>query len=226
MSKVSSIDYPSYSGSNVSVNGNNLSSTSLSSGVLNTNYQMSNAEKAIYDYAQGALASLLPQVNTFSADTQNSLQSQIDAYTSQGTKTIDSVYTPMIKNLQNDIASRFGNFDNSIFMDNLESIEDKRASAVSSFAQDVMAKKNDLVNNELNNRYSYINLLNTMQNQPVQNALNYINAALGGSASANSYNNNLYNTLYKQYTSGGSSNSNLASMLSNALLSSGMGGGL
>lgn len=221
MSKVSSVDYPSYSGSNVSLNGNNVATTSFSNGVVNTNYNMSDAQKALYDYAQSALTSLVPQVNTFSPDTINSLQSQIDAYTSQGQNTIDSVYTPMIKSLENDIASRFGNFDNSIFMNNLNSIENKRANAVSAFAQDVMAKKSDLINNELANRYSYINLLNTLQNQPMQTALNYISTALGGSSSANSYNNNLYSTLYKQAATSGSSNANVASALSNMLSSGG-----
>jgi len=217
MSKVSSVDYPTYTGSNVSVNGNNISSTSLANGVVNANYNMSDSEKAIYDYAQSALANLLPQVNTFLPDTLNSLQSQIDAYTNQGTNEINNIYSPMIKNLQNDIASRFGNFDNSMFMDNLNNIESKRSDAVSAFAQDVMAKKSDLVNNELQNRYNYIDLLNNMQNQSTQNALSYINAALGGSSSANSYNNNLYNALSKLSSQGQSSTSNLASYLANSL---------
>jgi len=222
MSKVSSVDYPTYTGSNISVNGNNVSSTSLANGTLNSNYNMSDSEKAIYEYAQSTLANILPQVNTFLPETLNSLQSQIDAYTNQGTKTINNVYSPMLKNLQNDIASRFGNFDNSIFMDNLNGIESKRGDAVSAFAQDVMAKKSELVNNELQNRYSYIDLLNTMQNQPTQNALSFINSALGGSSSANSYNNNLYNALYKLTQQGQSSTSNLSSLLASTL---GLGSG-
>jgi len=217
MSKVSSVDYPTYTGSNISVNGNNVSSTSLANGVLNSNYNMSDGEKAIYDYAQSTLANILPQVNTFLPETLNSLQSQLDAYTNQGTKTINNVYTPMLKNLQNDIASRFGNFDNSIFMDNLNGIESKRSDAVSAFAQDVMAKKSELINNELQNRYSYIDLLNNLQNQSTQNALSYINSALGGSSSANSYNSNLYNALYKLTQQGQSSTNNLSSLLASTL---------
>jgi hypothetical protein len=220
MSKVSSVgypNYPTYTNGQVSINNSPVASASLVNGAVSTNYNMPDSERAIYDYAQTTLANILPQVNTFLPETLNSFQSQLDAYTAQGTKTINNMYSPMIKNLQNDIASRFGNFDNSMFMDNLNSIESKRGDAVSAFAQDIMAKNSELVNNELKNRYAYIDLLNNMQNQPMQNALSYINTALGGSANANSYNNNLYNALYKQSSSGQDSVGTLASYLANSL---------
>lgn len=217
MSKVSSIDYPTYTSGQVSVNNQPVASATLTNGVLSSNYNMSDAEKAIYNYAQQTLASLIPQVNSFSPETMNSLQSQVNAYKANGENTINSVYTPMIKSLEHDIASRFGNFDNSIFMDNLNNIESKRSDAISSFAQDVMAKQSELENNELNNRYNYINLLNTLQNQPLQNALNYIGTALGSSSNVNSYNSNLYNSLYKQYLQNQGGSGNLNSALSSAL---------
>lgn len=198
MSKVSSIDYPSFTNGQISVNGTPVANSTLANGVINSNYNMSDVEKYIYNYAQNTLANILPQLNVFSPDTMGSLQSQIDAYTNQGTNTIDSIYAPMIKSLKNDIASRFGNFDNSIFMDNLNSIESKRSQAVSSFAQDIMSKRNELINNELANRYAYADFLSQIQNQTANNILSYISAALGSSSNANSYNNNLYSALYKQ----------------------------
>jgi len=219
MSKVSSVDYPSYTGSNVSVNGNNVSSTSLANGVLSSNYNMSDSEKAIYDYAQNTLANILPQLNVFSPDTQSNIQSQLDAYKAQGVDTINQTYTPMIKNLENDIASRFGNFDNSMFMDNLNGIESKRSDAVSSLSQDLLAKRNTLVDDQLNNQYTYADFLNNLQNQSYNNALSSISTALGGSSTANSYNNNLYSTLYKQAqaSNSNSSSSAITSLLANAL---------
>lgn len=217
MSKVSSADYPTYTGGQVSINNQPVATASLADGVLRSNYNMSDAEKALYDYAQQTLASIVPQVNVFSPETLSALQSQINAYKANGEDTINSVYTPMIKSLENDIASRFGNFDNSVFMDNLNNIESKRSDAISSFAQDVMAKQSDLENNELNKRYNYIDLLNTLQNQPIQNALNYINTALGSSSNANSYNTNLYNALYKQSLQNTGNTSGLNSTLSGAL---------
>lgn len=218
MSKVSSVEYPTFTSGQVSVNNKPVATASYSNGTVNSNYNMSENEKAIYNYAQSTLANVLPQVNTFLPETIAALQSELDAYTAQGTNAINNVYTPMIKSMQNDIASRFGNFDNSMFMDNLNSIESKRSDAVSAFAQDIMAKKNELYNNELENRYNYIDLLNNVQNQTIANALSYINTALGSSSSANSYNNNLYNALYKQALAKQSgSNNNLSSALASVL---------
>lgn len=217
MSKVSSSDYPSFTKGQVSINNQPVASASMSNGVINSNYNMSDAEKAAYDYAQNALASILPQLNVFSPEVQNSLQSQLDAYKNQGIKTIDSVYTPMIKSMENDIASRFGNFDNSIFMNNLNNIESKRSDAISSFAQDVLARQSQLENDELNRRYTLADFLNGVQNQSMQNALSMINTALGGSTSANSYNNNLYNSLYKQSLQNQSNTGDASLILAKAL---------
>ena len=80
----------------------------------------------------------------------------------------------MIDNLKSDIAARFGNFDNSVFLNNLNKIESKRSDSISSLAQDILAKKDELVNNELSNRYTYLSFLQDIQNQTNSNILNYI----------------------------------------------------
>lgn len=216
MSKVSNIDYPSYTGSSVSI-GDSKATASLLNGVLSTNYNMSDNEAQIYNYALSTLANILPQLNTFSTDTQSSIQSQLDAYKNQGVDAINQTYTPMIRDLKNDIASRFGNLDNSIFSENLDNIESKRSDAVSAFAQDVLSKQSNLENDELDRRYALAQFLSGMSNNIYDNALSTINTALGGSSSVNNYNNNLYNALYKQYLTSSSSNSSLSSALSNAL---------
>ncbi len=223
MSKVSSVEYPTYSGSSVSIGGSKAT-TGLSNGVLTSNYQMSDNEQAIYDYAMKTLLESLPTVNTLSPETQQSLQSQLNAYTNKGIDSINQIYTPMISDLQNDVASRFGNLDNSIFTDNLNQIESNRSDAISSFAQDILAKQSELEDAQLNRQYSFIDLLTGVSDNIYSNALNAISTALGSSSNANSYNSNLYNALYKQYLSNNTSGSQLASSLGNALgLTSGSG---
>ncbi|SRR5574344_52131 len=199
MSKVSTPTFPQYAGGTVSINDEEKATSKLSAGKLLSNYQMNDYEKAIYDYSQKTLAELLPQLNNFSASTLSDLQSQLNAYKSNGTNAINQIYNPMINNLKNDIASRFGNLDNSMFMNNLNNIEGKRADAVSSFAQDVMARQSELLNEEMARRYTLADFLGTMQSLPLQNATSLLNLALNGSNSINSYNTNLYNSLYKQY---------------------------
>ena len=148
------------------------------------------------------------------------MQSQVDAYTNKGLDIINDTYTPMINDLKNDIASRFGNFDNSVFMDNLNSIESSRADAMNSLAQDVMTQQSNLINDELSRRYNYLNLLSGTQNQMINNILSYLGAAMQNSSAGNSYNQASYNA-----TNGGSGGSsfdftNLLSTLGQAFLKS------
>ncbi len=177
LSKTSSSSTPTFTNGAISLNDIVKATTKNSGSTVTSNYNMSENEKALYDYAQSTLAEILPSVNTFSDETISSIQNQLAAYTKQGQKTLDSIYSPIINNLKNDIASRFGNFDNSMFMDNLETIEGNRALAMSDLAESVLSKQDELVDNELSSRYNYINLLNTLQNQTLNNALNYINAS-------------------------------------------------
>lgn len=225
MSKVtSSYEYPSYSGGSVSI-GDSKASTGLSNGILASNYDMSEPEAAIYNYALNTLATILPQVNTFSQDTADSINSQVNAYKNQGVDTINQIYNPMISNLKNDIVSRFGNLDNSMFSDNLNDIESKRSSAISSFAQDVLAKQNELETSELKKRYALVDLLSGIANNTYNNALNAISTALGGSSSANSYNSTLYKALSDLSTSNYGSSLNTSGLLSSLLgLTSSSGG--
>ena len=167
---------PSYSSGVVNINGEEKASHYKKGNTIYSNYNMSDREKKIYDFAQNSFLENLPNINVFSADTQKSLQ------------TINDFYTPMLSNLKNDIASRFGNFDNSIFMDNLSDIESNRADAMSALTQDILAKQNELYNDELNRRYNYLNFLGNVQNQSTANIMNYLQLAANNSSSGNSYN--------------------------------------
>lgn len=200
-----STKYPSYSSGSVSVNGTTKATNSKNGNNVSSSYNMSDVEKGIFDYSQNSLLNSLPQINVFSGDTQKNINSQIEAYKNKGLQTLNDTYTPIINNLKNDIASRFGNFNNSVFMDNLNSIENNRANAMSNLVQDIEAQRNTLYNNELEQRYNYLNFLNNLQNQITNNALGYINSAQSNAQLGNSYNQAAYNTnqqlyqnLYKQ----------------------------
>lgn len=212
MSKISTPTPPSqyYGGGQVSINGNPKATANFQGGMLNSNYNMNEYEKAIYEYSQSALAQMLPQLNTFSPEVMNAMQQQLGAYQNQGINMINQTYTPMISNMKNDIASRFGNFDNSMFMNNLNSIESKRADAVSGFAQDVLARQSQLMSEEMNRRYGLAEFMASMQGLPLQNANSFLDKALNSANQANSYNNNLYNNMYKQYMQGLQTAGNIA----------------
>ena len=119
----------------------------------------------------------------------------------------------MLRDLKNDVASRFGNLDNSVFMDNLNSIEANRAESVNNLAQDVMSKRDELVSNELAQRYTYLNFLQDIQNQMNSNIMNYISGSQSNSSSGNSYNSQSYNAA----RSSGSTFGNYANLASGVL---------
>lgn len=184
---------PSYSAGTVSINGNAVASNAKKGNNVISNYSMSDIEKGIYDTAQQELLASLPKINVFSQATQNDINSQLEAYKNKGMQTINDTYNPLLENLKTDIASRFGNLNNSVFFDNLNSIEKNRANAISDLAQDIEAQRSDLFNNELSKRYNYLNFMNDLQNQITDNILNYLGVAQENSSSGTAYNQNLAN---------------------------------
>lgn len=142
-----------------------------------TNYNLNSNQQKAFDYAQKAFADGLSSINVFSEDTQKQLNNQVDAYTQNALKELNTLYAPMLQNVREDSARRFGNLDNSVFLDNLNSVENNRANALSSLAQNIVAKQNELINDELQNRYNYLNFMNAYQNQVMNNALNFSNLA-------------------------------------------------
>ena len=180
----------SFTNGTVRVNGQTKASTYKKGNTVYTDYNMSPYEKQAYDYAQKSFAENLPKLNVFSEDTQKQLQKQMNAYKNKGIETINNIYTPMLDNMKTDIASRFGNFDNSSFLNSLNDIESSRANAISDFAQNMTLKENDLINDELSRRYQYMSFLNGINNQALSNLSTY--SALtsrnssGGNSSSNS----------------------------------------
>ncbi|MDD3435566.1 MAG: hypothetical protein PHC64_00280 [Candidatus Gastranaerophilales bacterium] len=207
MSKVSSANYPQYSSSSISV-GDSKASTGVLNGVLTSDYDMSDAEETIYNYALSTLAGILPGVNIFDTDTLASIKSEVDAYKDRGIQEINDLYNSSLLDLENDAASRFGNLDNSIFADSLNDLESDRSSAVNSFAQDILAKQSELEADELTQRYALIELLSGLSGDIYGNALNAISTALGGSSSYNSYNKDLYNAISDVSSLKGSNSTN------------------
>ena len=178
--------------STVSINGKTKASSVNRNGNISTNYNMSDWEKSVYDYAGNALKNDISKVNVLSPQVQQNLQSQVNAYTQKGIDSINSTYNPMINSTKNDIASRFGNLDNSSFLNKLSAIENSRAKANSILAQDILEKKDELIGNELQRRYDYLNFMNNIQSQITNNAMQYIQGVQSGvgSASATAKQNN------------------------------------
>lgn len=206
---------PKYSSGTVNINGQTKATTSKYGDNVTTNYIMSADEKKAYDYAQKAFAENLASANVFDSDTRKSINSQLEAYAKKGTKAINDIYNPMIDDTKNDIAKRFGNLDNSSFLNSLDAIESNRSDAVSSLGQDLVLMQNDLTNDELSRRYNYLSFLDGYVNNINSNAMSY-----GNMAQSNSNAGTAFNSGYSSSGTNWGNTSNLMAQIGTQILRS------
>lgn len=159
------------------IGGDDVVTKKVSGNKITTNYNLSDTEKSLLDYTNNNLLSGLENINVFSDETKQSIQNQLDAYKTLGINTINDTYTPMFRELKSDIASRFGNFDNSIFMDNLNEIEKNRTQALEDLTLEIINKQSELYQTELENRYNYLDQLTSANQNVYSNILNFLQLA-------------------------------------------------
>ncbi len=171
------LSYPKYPNASLSLNGDEIANTKVTKKKISTNYNLTEDEKNLLDYTNKNLLSGLKNINVFSDEQRKGIQEQVDAYKKQGLTTLNETYTPMFRELKADIASRFGNLDNSIFMDNLNEIEKNRAKALETLTENILAKQSELYETELNNRYNYLNQLASVNQNLYSNIINFLQLA-------------------------------------------------
>lgn len=159
---------------NYSINGESVTTRKQTKKGTNIDYKLSETENNILDYTNKNLLNGLENINVFSEDLQKQIQKQIDAFKAQGIREINETYTPMFEKLKTDIASRFGNLDNSIFLDNLNEIEKNKTNAITTLTENILAKQNDLYETEMQNRYNYLNALSNINESIYSKILNYL----------------------------------------------------
>ena len=218
-------EFPSFSNGVLSLNGQVKAKTVKNGDTVQSDYNLSDFENKALQYVQETLANKMPELNVFSADVIKNINSQLEAYKNNAINSINKIYEPLLNNLKNDIASRFGSFSNSTFMNNLNDIESKRAEAISSLAQNLAAQRSELENNELAKRYEYLNFLNNYQNNFYNNLLNAVGISQQNASMGNSYNASAYGRDYNQYLSNQrtqnaqqNANNYMAQMLLSALI--------
>ena len=191
--------YPEYSGGAITINGKNVATTSKQGNSINTNYNMSKKEKKILNSIQSNMNTSLKNLFNISDNQKALWTQQLDAMKNQGINSINEIYTPMETNLRNNVASRFGNLDNSVFLNNLDKITNKRAQAVADLSNTLMTTQNNLYNEELSNRINTLSFLSGLNTQLNNNILGYLNAASASAGSGNSYNQNAYQAQWNAY---------------------------
>jgi len=185
-------------------NGTPISTAKRDGDSVSLSYNMTPTQAETYEYSEKQVLENLPNINTFLPDTLNAFSKELEAYQNAGLKTINNAYKSSETDLKNSIASRFGNLDNSSFLEGLEKINNSKADAIAELGEKVSAKNSELFDDELQRRYNYLNLLLDYQNNQFNNALNALGLSqnslkLNGNSSSGNYNysNQLSNLLLK-----------------------------
>lgn len=189
--------YPEFTNGTVSVNGKTKATAQKVGDNIKTNYKMSKFEKNMFNSIENGMTNGLANLFEISDNERKQWGEQLDAIKNQGIENINNIYTPMERNLKNDIASRFGNFDNSVFLDKLSAITDNKAKAVAELSNNITETQNNLYKEELSNRINTLSFLNGLNTSLNNNILNYTNAAISNASVGNNYNNNAFNATKK-----------------------------
>ena len=192
MGKFSKTKTPQYSGGTIYVNGRKVASSHKNGNSIDSNYYMSDTEKKTYDAVQNGIYNSLENLFDISDNQRTQWQDQLNAMRTQGIQNINDIYTPIEKNLRNNIASRFGNLDNSAFLDKLDTITDKKAKSIADLSNNLSLAQNNLYTQELNNRINTISFLQNLNSSINSNMLGFTNAAGSNSSAGTSYNNSIY----------------------------------
>ena len=190
--------YPAYSGGAVNINGFNVAKTSKKGNSVNSDYYMDKTQKQIYNSIQNNMADVLTNLFSISDAQRQEWNNQLSAMKNVGISNINNIYTPLQNNLKNDVASRFGNLDNSVFLDKLNAITNNKSQAIADLSNNLALAQSDLYNQEIQNRINLLNLLDNLNNSINSNILSYLGLANQNSNFGNQYNQARYQATASQ----------------------------
>ena len=190
--------YPAYSGGAVNINGFNVAKTSKKGDSVNSDYYMDKTQKQIYNSIQNNMADVLTNLFSISDAQRQEWNNQLSAMKNVGISNINNIYTPLQNNLKNDVASRFGNLDNSVFLDKLNAMTNNKSQAIADLSNNLALAQSDLYNQEIQNRINLLNLLDNLNNSINSNILSYLGLANQNSNFGNQYNQARYQATASQ----------------------------
>lgn len=181
---------PGFSNSSVIQDGRTTSKTykDKKTGQIITEYFSDPNELAFQNQLSDMLHNYLPNVNTFTPEYYAQKSSALKAQQDLGTQQINDVYNPMLTNLKNDVASRFGTLNSSSFLDELNNIEKQRGYAVSDLSNNLLANSNNMDAQQLAKNYDFINLLQGNQANNLSEIFSNLNLSNALSGMSNSFN--------------------------------------
>ena len=154
---------------------------------------------------QNLLKQYEDNVNVFSPELTSHIKSIVDARKKSAISDFESMYEPASRNAREDYFARLGTLDSTAYLDRFNQLEKTKQQAYADIANDYEANLQELQNNELANRYAYLNYLQNGLNGVNNVNDNYVNTV---SSLSSSYTNNYNNYLNQMYNNQMRNNNN------------------
>jgi len=138
---------------------------------------------------QQKMDNIIPTLGQTPSETAYQYQQTENAFVNDAQKTFASQYDPALRSLKEDVASRFGSLNSSQFIDDLNSLENTRASAFADIANKGRMLNQDLVNQNEARKLREVQTLGGMLNAEQSNFLNNLQAPLSAAKSINDFKN-------------------------------------
>lgn len=192
---------PSFQNSAV-FNGNDLVSSTYQDptyGIV-TKYNSTPEQQQAKAAAQSRINSILPTLGQTSPEMSKQYDDIAKAYTDQSTAAFDRIYQPSLRNLREDIGSRFGTLQATPYFDQLGELEKNvRVPAMVDIANTATQKKQDLYNTAQNQKLQELQGLGYVLNADQQQFLNGLNSSNTNSNAGNQFNLANYQNALQQY---------------------------
>jgi hypothetical protein len=201
-------DYPEYKfvPTTITANGDILAQQYQDkNGTVITDISLSQENIDRKNKLQNLLEQYEDSVNIFSPELTSQMDSIATAKKKSAIADFESMYEPASRNAREDYFARLGTLDSTAYLDRFNQLEKTKQQAYADIANDYVANLQELQNNELSNRYAYLNYLQNGLNSVNNLNNNYINTV---SSLSSSYTNNYNNYLNNLYGSQSKNNNN------------------
>jgi len=219
MTSTNTPDYPEYRfvPTTITANGDVLAKQYQNNdGTVVTDISLSEDNVNRKNKLQNLLTQYEDSVNIFLPELTTQIKSVADAKKKSAIDNFESIYEPAARNAREDYFSRLGTLDSTAYLDRYNELEKTKQQAYSDIVTDYEANLDELKNNELTRRYSYLNYLQNGLDSVNNLNNNYINTLSSLSSNyTNSYNNYLSSLYGSQMKN--SNNNWLTSSLSTIL---------
>lgn len=160
-------------------------------------------EKAQEEWRKSQIAQYEPKINVFDPSLVQDWQNKAKATQERTLQSFEDLYKPIERNTRNDYFSRLGTLDSTSYLDRVKDLEKNRQQTYADLARQAILDEDLYKQNELAQRYQYLNYLTGGVNNASESQFRLANSAYDNAMNASNMMNNYslqrYNALANLY---------------------------